>query len=191
MKTYRLLCALGACLLAGPASAQATDRALDINLNDDTARLDVAWPLGGSRYRADLGYLHDQDRGDIVHAGFHLVDAAANRGLSLRAGLGLKLVHTNTDMARLDGIALALGGFFRYTLPGANRFNVGGAVYYAPDVVSFGDQSGYYEIGLRLGYSVIPDADVYVGIREIQAKYDTAGRFEFDSAGHLGFEFRF
>ena len=177
MKTYRLLCALGACLLAGPASAQATDRALDINLNDDTARLDFAWPLGGSRYRADLG--------------FHLVDAAANRGLSLRAGLGLKLVHTNTDMARLDGISLALGGFFRYTLPGANRFNVGGAIYYAPDVVSFGDQSEYYEIGLRLGYSVIPDADVYVGIREIKAKYDTAGRFEFDSAAHLGFEFRF
>ena len=191
MKAYRLLAALGSCLLAGLASAQSADRALDINLNDDAVRLGFAWPPGGSTYRADLGYLHNQDRGDIVHGGFHLVDAAANSGTPLQAGLGLRLVYTNTDEVDFDGMSLALGGFFRYTLPNANRFNIGGAVYYAPDVVSFGDQSEYYEIGLRLGYNVIRDADVYIGIREIEAEYDDAGSFEFDSSVHVGFEFRF
>lgn len=191
MKAYRVLLALASCLLAGLASAQSADRALDINLNDDAVRLGFAWPPGGASYRADLGYLHNQDRGDIVHGGFHLVDAAANSGTPLQAGLGLRLVYTNTDPVDFDGFSLALGGFFRYTLPNANRFNIGGAVYYAPDVVSFGDQSEYYEIGLRLGYNVIRDADVYIGIREIEAEYDDAGSFEFDSSVHVGFEFRF
>lgn len=191
MKAYRVMGALGLCLLTGLASAQSADRALDINLNDDAVRLGFAWPPGGANYRTDLGYLHNQDRGDIVHAGFHLVDAAANSGTPLTAGLGMRLVYTNTDTVDFDGISLALGGFFRYTLPNANRFNIGGAVYYAPDVVSFGDQSEYYEVGLRFGYNVIRDADVYIGIREIKAEYDDAGRFEFDSAVHVGFEFRF
>ena len=191
MKAYQVLLALGSCLLAGLASAQSADRVLDINLNDDAVRLGFGWPPGGGNYRADVGYLHNQDRGDIVHGGFHLVDAAANSGTPLTAGLGLRLVYTNTDTVDFDGTSLALGGFFRYAPPNANRFNFGGAVYYAPDVVSFGDQSEYYEISLRAGYNVIRDADVYIGIREIKAEYDGAGRFEFDSSVHLGLEFRF
>jgi hypothetical protein len=103
----------------------------------------------------------------------------------------VRLVHTRTDPSTFDGTVLAVGGFARYTLPNANRYNVGGYGYFAPDVTSFGDQTEYYELGVRLGYSVLRDGDVYLGLRRIQAKYEGFGKFTFDSGLHAGFEIRF
>ncbi len=192
MRANQAVLALGLCLLAGLASAQTTGTALDINLNSDSARFGFSWRLGNPKYLADVGWLYNRDDGDVVHASFHLVDAAANPGTPLQAGLGMRLVYTRTDPSVFDGSALALGGFARYTLPNANRFNVGAYLYYAPDVTSFGDQREYYEIGARFGYNVIKDGDVYLGLRRIETKYDgLSGRYTFDSGLHAGFEFRF
>lgn len=191
MRANQTLIALFLCLLAGLASAQTTGKALDINLNGDSVRMGFTWRLGDPRYLADLGWLYNQDRGDVVHASFHLVDAASGSGTALQAGLGVRLVHTRTDPSTFDGTALALGGFARYTLPDADRFNVGGYGYYAPDVTSFGDQSEYYEVGVRFGYSVLRDGDIYLGLRRVEAEYKGFGGFKIDSGLHIGFELRF
>ncbi len=192
MRANQALLALGLCLWAGLASAQTAGKALDINLNSDSVRLGFAWRLGNPNYLADVGWLHSEDDGDVVHASFHLVDAAAGPNTPLQAGLGLRVVHTRTDPSVANGTALALGGFARYTLPKADRFNFGGYLYYAPNVTSFGDKDEYFEIGARAGYNVIRDADIYVGVRRIEAKYDGAtGRYTYDSGLHVGFEFRF
>lgn len=191
MKVKQTLLALSLCLYAGLTFAQTTGTALDVNLNNDSVRLGFAWRLGDPKYLAELGWLYNQDKGDVIHAGFHLVDAASSSGTALQAGLGVRLVHTRTDPSIADGTALAVGGFARYTLPNADRFNIGGYGYYAPDVTSFGDQSDYYEVGARVGYSVLRDGDVYLGLRRVQAKYKGLGRFTFDSGLHAGFEIRF
>jgi hypothetical protein len=44
---------------------------------------------------------------------------------------------------------------------------------------------------VRVGYSVLRDGDVYLGLRRIQAEYKGSGRFTFDSGLHAGFELRF
>lgn len=191
MKVKHILLAFCLYLFATPAFAQTTGTALDINLNGDAVRLGFAWRLGDPKYLAELGWLYNQDKGDVIHGSFHLVDAASGSGTALQAGLGVRLVHTRTDPGSFDGTALALGGFARYTLPNADRYNIGGYGYYAPDITSFGDQSEYYELGVRVGYSVLRDGDVYLGLRRIQAKYDGLGRFTFDSGLHVGFEIRF
>lgn len=191
MRANQALLALGLCFWAGLASAQTTGTALDINLNNDSARFGFSWRLGNPNYLADLGWLYNQDDGDVIHGSFHLVDAAASPDTPLQAGLGVRLVYTRTDPSVFDGSAIALGGFVRYTLPAANRFNVGGYAYYAPDVTSFGDQSEYYEVGARVGYNVIRDADIYLGVRRVEAEYDRFGSYTFDSGLHLGFELRF
>jgi hypothetical protein len=60
------------------------------------------------------------------------------------------------------------------------------------NVTSFSDQREYLEVGARVGYNVLKDADVYVGLRRIEAKYDGfSGWFEFDSGFNAGFELRF
>ena len=191
MRVKQTLLAFCLCYLAAPAFAQTTGKALDVNLNNDAVRLGFAWRLGEPNYLAELGWLYNQDKGDVIHASFHLVDAASGSGSALQAGLGVRLVHARTDPGTVDGTALALGGFARYTLPRADRFNIGGYAYYAPDVTSFGDQTEYYEIGVRVGYSVLRAGDVYLGLRRIEAEYDGPGGFTFDSGLHAGFEFRF
>ncbi|MBT8092286.1 MAG: YfaZ family protein [Gammaproteobacteria bacterium] len=191
MRVKQTLLALGLCLLSGLAFAQTTGKALDVNLNGDAVRLGFAWRLGDPSYLAELGWLYSQDEGDVVHASFHLVDAASGSGTALQAGLGVRLVYTRTDPSILDGTALALGGFARYTLPNANRYNIGAYGYYAPDITSFGDQSEYYELGVRAGYSVLRDGDVYLGLRRIEAKYKGFGRFTLDNGLHIGLELRF
>ena len=191
MRMKQILLALCLCLAAAPTFAQTTGTALDVNLNDDAVRLGFSWRLGDPKYLADVGWLYNQDRGDVIHASFHLVDAASSSGTALQAGLGVRLVHTRTDPSVLDGTALALGGFARYTLPNANRYNIAGYGYYAPDITSFGDQSEYYELGVRFGYSVLRDGDVYLGLRRIRAEYNGLTGFKFDSGLHAGFEIRF
>ncbi len=194
MRAIQAWLALGLCLVAGLASAQTVGKALDINLTSDSVRLGFAWRLGNPNYLADVGWLYDEDDGDVIHASFHLVDAAAAPGTPLQAGLGLRLVHSRPDPGLVgDGTALALGGFARYTLPKANRFNIGGYLYYAPNVTSFGDKEEYLEVGVRAGYNVIRDADIYIGLRRIEAKYKAPfdDRFTFDSGVNVGFEFRF
>ena len=179
------------CITAAPAFAQTTGKALDVNLNSDAVRMSFAWRLGDPKYLAEVGWLYNQDKGDVVHGSFHLVDAASGSGDALQAGLGVRLVHTRTDPSIFDGTALAVGGFARYTLPNADRYNIGGYVYYAPDVTSFGDQTEYYELGVRLGYSVLRDGDVYLGLRRIEAEYKGFGGFKLDSGLHIGLELRF
>ena len=191
MRVKQTLFALCLCLLSGLAFAQTTGKALDVNLNGDAVRLGFAWRLGDPRYLAELGWLYNQDEGDVVHASFHLVDAASGSGTALQAGLGVRFVYTRTDPSVFDGSALALGGFARYTLPNANRYNIGAYGYYAPDITSFGDQTEYYELGVRAGYSVLRDGDVYLGLRRIEAKYKGFGRYKFDSGLHVGLELRF
>ncbi len=191
MRMKQILLAFCLCVAAAPAFAQTTGTALDINLNNDAIRLGFSARLGDPRYLAGVGWLYNEERGDVIHASFHLVDAASSSGSALQAGLGVRLVHTRTDPSVFDGTALALGGFARYTLPNANRYNVAGYGYYAPDITSFGDQSEYYELGVRFGYSVLRDGDVYLGLRRIRAEYNGLTSFKFDSGLHAGFEIRF
>jgi hypothetical protein len=191
MRLKQTLLAFCLCLTAAPAFAQTTGKALDVNLNSDAVRLGFAWRLGDPKYLAEFGWLYNQDKGDVIHGSFHLVDAASGSGSALQAGLGVRLVHTRTDPSTFNGTALAVGGFARYTLPNADRYNIGGYGYYAPDVTSFGDQSEYYELGVRLGYSVLRDGDVYLGLRRIQSEYKGFGRFTLDSGLHVGLELRF
>ncbi len=191
MRMKQILLALCLCASAAPAFAQTTGTALDVNLNDDAVRLSFSWRLGDPKYLAEVGWLHNQDRGDVIHGSFHLVDAASSAGTALQAGLGVRLVHTRTDPSVFDGTALALGGFARYTFPNANRYSIAGYGYFAPDITSFGDQTEYYEIGVRFGYSVLRDGDVYLGLRRIRAEYEDSTGFKFDSGLHAGFEIRF
>ncbi len=190
MKSYQAVMTVVLCLCAGLASAQTAQRAFDINLNDDVVAADFGWRLGYRQLHAAVGWLHNQNRGDVAHLAVHLVDAAAGGTTALRAGLGLRLVYANPDESSQDGGAVALGGFARYVLPNADRFHVAGHVYYAPDVVSFGDLTEYYELGARVGYNVIRDADVYLGVRSVKTDYE-AGDLSLDSGLHVGFQFRF
>ncbi|MEO0997742.1 MAG: YfaZ family outer membrane protein [Pseudomonadota bacterium] len=164
---------------------------LDLNLNDDAARLTYAWPARGDRLKLDAGWLHHQDRGDVIHGGLHLVDFASSGPNPVRGGLGGKLFYVDTETTFDDELVLGVGGFLKYTLPQYNRFSIGGSVYFAPDVLAFGDSDEFVELEARLSYNVLREGDIYLGARYINIGFDGGGDFTLDNGLHAGIQLRF
>lgn len=163
---------------------------LDLNLSDDAVRLKYRVSARNSGLETNASLLHTQDRGDVGAVGLHLVDDADPGSNTLEIGLGMQGVFMDTDLA--DGGALAVGGRFRWTLPNFNRFGVGGQLYYAPDVTSFGDTERYREGAIRFEYQILRQADVYIGYRSVKADFFSPGISRtIDSGIHAGFRLTF
>lgn len=172
-------------------AAPALAAELDLNVNDDAARLTYAWDLPERKLRFDAGWLHHQDRGDVGHLGLQLVDLASGGRNPVRGGLGGKVFYSNSDSLDESGFALALGGFLSYTLPRYNRFSVSGHVYFAPDVLAFSGSEGYQEFEARVSYNVLRQADVYLGVRYSEADFGDDGDALIDNGLHVGIQLRF
>ena len=175
--------------LAGTAAADS----LDLNLNNDAARLTFSWDARDDKLTFDAGWLHHQDTGDVAHVGLHLVDFAASGPGAPEVGIGGKLFYIDgeTSPSSSQGGALGLGGFFRYNFPDADRFGVVGSLYFAPDVVAFGDAEGYLEATLGFSYDVLRDADLYLGARYVKAKFENQPDLTIDTGLHVGIRLNF
>ncbi len=180
---------LFASLLLSPIAVNAGN--LDISVNDDAARLGFGWYANHGRLAMDLSWLHHQDAGNAFGLGLNVMGLASNSDKPIEVGLGGRLVYTNPKSLTADGGALAPGGFVSYNFPDANRFTIYGHIYFAPSVLGFGDVDQYRELELRLYYSVIDDADLFIGLRNIYVKYDTSQNFNFDTGFHAGLKIRF
>lgn len=164
---------------------------LDLNVSSDAARLTLNFDLSNNLL-ADGSWLHHQDRGDVLGAGLHLTGAATGGQNPVQAGLGGRLLWVDSDFGTGDdGQALAIGGFVTYTLPEYNRFVVGGSLYYAPDVLSFGDMTKYREYNAWAGYSVLRQGQVYLGVRGIKSDFKDSGSVTIDTGLHIGLRLRF
>ena len=164
---------------------------LDLNLNDDAAKLSYAADVSPRNLRVDGGVLHHQDRGDVLHIGLNLTGEASAGANPVTGGLGGRIIYADADLNNRDAVYLGVGGFLRYTLPTYDRFSVYGHVYYAPDVLAFGDGDRYQEIEARLSYNVLRQADLYLGVRYSNARFDNAGSQTIDNGLHIGIQLRF
>ena len=176
-------------LLAGSLTGAAE---LDLSVSNDSARLAVSGPVRGDNVQVEGSLLHHQDNGNVLGVAGYLTGAAAGGNAPLEAGLGLKLSWIDHDRGlEEDGGALAIGGFLRYTLPEYDRFAVGGGLYYAPDVLSFGDVQDHLELSGWASYSVIRQAELYLGWRSVKTDFDDEGEVTLDTGFHLGLRARF
>lgn len=172
---------------APPAAANG----LDLNLNDKAVRATGEFDLSNNLL-VDVSWLHHQDKGNVAGAGLHLTGAASGGPNPLRAGLGGRLMAVDAKVgAEEDGLALPIGGFVNYTLPDYDRFVVGGSLYYAPDVLSFGDMTRYLEGNAWAGYSVLREGQIYVGVRTVRSSFKNGPSVTFDSGLHFGLRLRF
>lgn len=172
-------------LLAIPA-ATAWGAGIDLNLNGDAVRGGLLFPLRERNLELDFSYLHNEDTGNVAAAGLHVVDAVGSGSDRWGVGLGIKLFHVDLDNG-LSGAALSIGGHLRYRWP--NRVVLRGHAYWAPDVVSTDDLDRYTELALRVGYEVIDNATVYVGLRSIRVRLEGAGTGTVDDGAFLGVRF--
>lgn len=189
MQMIRLVIAVA--LGLGPALTLAADT-LQLDLNDDAARIAYAHPIEARNLRLDGSWQHHQDRGEVIGGGLHVMGNAGTGKNPVQAGLGARALWLDADQADADGSVLALGGYFHYTLPRYNRFAIGGYLYFAPDVIAFGDAEQFQSVGFYGSYELLQQADIYVGVRNIKADFTNGvSNYNFDTGLHLGVRIEF
>lgn len=161
-------------LLLGAPVAFADSLSLD--LNNDALRLNYSHGFS-KNYTADFAWIHVEDI-DRSNANGNTFTGAINLKQVLNddldAMIGGKAVFQQHDKFP-DGTAVAVGGGLRFTPPSAKNVAVTGTVYYAPNVLSFGDMENYREFELRGEYAFSDQLTAYAGYRNNRADYETGG----------------
>lgn len=180
-----------ASLVATSATANAGG-SLDLSIANEMVRVAYDATKVGSGLHVSADFLHHTDDGNIGSVGLHVVDVR-NEDPDLYIGVGGKLYgFSSDDDADVSGGGVGLGGFFRYRLPGVPEVSVAGYGYYAPPVISFSDADNIFDADVRLQYSLIPTARVYVGYRYTGIKIeDVSDRFELGDGAHVGLRLDF
>jgi hypothetical protein len=109
----------------------------------------------------------------------------------LQAAIGGRTGWVNGDDSGQDGVPLALGGYLEYTFPRLSRVSLRGDAWYAPDALCAGDLDKYQDYTLRLAYSLLEQADLYVGVRYVQADFSNDSDADFDDDAIIGINIRF
>lgn len=203
---YTTFLAVAAVMAAGPALSDS----LDLNFSNDAARLTYARLINDDKLEIDAGWLHHQDRGNLLSVSLGRFGEAGGGEQSVTAAIGARLYAIDAKFPQpvpmavpgglglmapagspdQDGFALGIGGLFRLKLDGYDRIGFSGHGYYAPDVVTFGDTEDLLEVAARVTYSVLHEADVYLGVRYINAGFKTRDA-KFDSGLHIGIRLEF
>lgn len=183
---------------AGTADSAATGggmsvREIDLYASDKAARLQLqlnrpsATPKGSW---SSVGFLFNEGRDNLL-TGTLVVDASPTRWQDITVGVGLRgfgaiLALENSDVFGLGaGFEVGLGADFE-GLP----VRADAAVYYAPDIFTFGQSDRIIDLQYDVSVGVRPTFDVYLGGRFLQ--FDTRpGDRELDKRVHLGFRWRF
>ncbi len=141
---------------------------LDLSLSDDAVRLGYDAALVSSEAHVSVSALHHIDDGDTVMAGFNVV-GQRDASSPLYVGVGGQIMgahyKTKNPDKRYAALGLGVGGFLRYSFPFHRPLGIDTHVYYAPQVISFADAKNIVDASIKLRYSVIPSAHVYLGYR--------------------------
>lgn len=184
-----------ALLISATASSTFAASSVEAYLSDDTAQVefDTLLPKTANLYvNASLLYTEENSNNSafVSTVGFQGVETD---NATYRAAVGGRLYFY--DYGSLNGAAVAVGGMFYHTIPGAQRLSAGGYAWYAPQVTSFGDTERIYEVGGRVAYRVIQNTDVFLGYRYLRLKNEKSGKTVFDNALekglHIGFRLNF
>lgn len=180
-----LIAAVAAASICWSVAGQAATA--DVSLNDDAARFafgSYVGNAGGGRTQFDAGLLYNNDSDSVIHTGLHLVDVIAANTSGVQAAIGGRLYYA--DAASTNTLALGLGGQLRVTLPQtSNRVALALHGHYAPGIVTFWDGESLSEVGARVEYSLMNQARVYLGYRDLTVKLGKK-HYAVDEAGHIG-----
>jgi YfaZ precursor len=172
-------------------SAMAQD--LDINLNGHAVQFQYSTPVKGTTH-FNKGVLNASalfnSGGDyVLGAGARVSGSAGTGSPGLDVGVGAKVFGGSVDSHGV--IALALNGLARYSPPPLPRLGIRGEVYYAPNIVTFVDGTGFFQGDIRVEYEVLPESFVYVGYRRLHIDLRGRSGGTVDSSAHIGIQIHF
>jgi hypothetical protein len=168
--------------------ARTLDHAIEIYVSDDAMQaqyirtLDLG-EVGPTELRA--GFFYNEDR-DLIVSGDLLArigDLAEDRVIEVRAGTRVYGGFLATEDEDVFGVGL--GGEAEYFLGRDRNTSIKLALFYAPDIATFGEADNLKDVSLRLQTQLRDGTDLFVGFRvfEIDMPVDR----EVDDNMHIGF----
>ena len=182
---------------AAPAAAQqddttsrvtTIDHAIELYISDDAMQAQYVRTLdlgefGPTEVRGGVFYNEDRDLIGVADLLAPVGDDANVESLELRVGTrvyGAFLAPEDEDV-----FGVSLGGEAQYYFNSARSASVTLALFYAPDIVTFGSADNFKDASLRFMTRLRNGTDVFVGVRtfEIDLPIDR----EVDDNMHVGF----
>ncbi len=158
---------------------------LDIFINNNTVSVDYLTTFRGSDI--GFGYLTSTSGNWVANASLLVLGREYGSGSKMEGGLGAKVYFSSAGGNSIT--AAAIGGQATY-FPQSSKFGVGGYLYFAPDIITFGG-TGLTEYGIRAEYQMIETASAYVGLHNITITPDAGGTVKIDDGLHIGVNLRF
>lgn len=193
-------------LLGAAAASAFAMHSAEININDKDLELGGKIDMGQFNHTVDpdtvfLGarFLNaDGEHADpevpsldpYYELNFLVQNKINNSNLTL--GLGVKLNYFTQD--DVDFGSIPLGVEAKYKLPFGNTvpMYLGGALYYAPEVLSMMDGEDYFEYRITLDIEVIKNANIALGYRNLEMGFEGGSdAFTYNKSAYVGFKFRF
>ncbi|TDO96759.1 YfaZ family outer membrane protein [Marinomonas balearica] len=160
-----------AVVVAGLFAATANANTFEGSLSNESVKVDVS--LSQQTYFMDVGGMYHTDDGSYAYVGAHIEDIETSKDYPLQIGLGARLIAVDADAGSDDtGVAVGLGGFYRYTFPKANRFSVYGSLYYSPKVLSFNNVESLWQGEVRGEYKTLRNARVFIRYGQTSVEFD-------------------
>ncbi len=158
-KVLAVMLGMGAC-----GMAQAAEQSLDLGLSDHVFTADY-----GFEFRPDVslnaGFLHSNDNdlsSNLFSAG---LSVSGELTPQVRPRIGAKAFVLDGDHG-VDGHGLAAEAGVTINVVPKVLLDFSAAL--SPDIVTSGDIDRFYDLGVKVGYEVIPRGLVYVGFRDAQ-----------------------
>lgn len=151
-------------------------------LSDDTAKLNAS--LSMEPVEIEAGALYLSDGGQSGYVGVMVVDKAD----PIEVGVGARVRALEGDLGAGDsGYAMGLGGYYRFTIPQANRVSLYASGYYYPGLFSYGDVKRQHEADLRIEYYATRNARIYFSYSVIKTEFeDHNDKYTLDEGVHVG-----
>lgn len=150
----------------------------DANIGADSARvgLDVTvmQAQGGSNLEIGASYLgseiDDDTDASVFTANAHIVGNPGEGALKTQAAVGTQFYFT--DVEEIDGGALSVGGFFIARFRDYDRLGFSAEVYFAPDLLTFGDVDQTLEYSVAVEYDLLRETTIYLNYRQIKVDFE-------------------
>ncbi|MFT7127790.1 MAG: hypothetical protein ACI9HX_001469 [Pseudoalteromonas tetraodonis] len=196
MRNAKIALFTAAAALLSSLNVQANS--LDLNMSGESVRLTYIASLAAqqnSEIEWDAGYLFAEDKSSqnigVAHLGINTLGDVGAAPHKVVAGLGGRALWLNADGFDPDSVAVAIGVKLEARLKGLDRLGFGGHLYYAPDVISFGDLDNAMEYQAWVGYQLLRTGDLYLRYRQVKVEHATAGDITIDNGFNVGIKLTF
>jgi hypothetical protein len=169
-------------------------RSLDFSLSSESAQINYATLVGATNYgRTELGFgfLYNDDENYLADISLLVIDEAGSKSPGLEIGVGTKFYYAYADPSNVNITAIGLGGQLRYRNAKAPRIIYGATLFYAPGIVTFQDGDQLFEADARIGYEILPTANIYLGYRYIVSELTNKTDLTIDDTFIIGLQYKF